>query len=46
MVPPECVYAGYNKIRAPKQIRNYPFGEHHDVDYEQWLFDLRNCLLP
>lgn len=45
-VPPECVYAGYNKIKAPKHIRNYPFGEHSDVDYEQWLFDLRRHLHP
>jgi cephalosporin-C deacetylase len=26
--PPENVYAAYNKIRAPKEIGVYPFGEH------------------
>ena len=46
LVPPECVYAGYNRIRAPKNIRNYPFGEHHDVDGQQWLLDLCAYLHP
>ena len=26
--PPECVYAAFNKITAPKEICPYPFGEH------------------
>jgi cephalosporin-C deacetylase len=26
--PPDCVYAVYNRITAPKQMCAYPFGEH------------------
>jgi len=26
--PPDCVYAGYNKITAPKEMNVYPFGGH------------------
>lgn len=26
--PPDCVYAGYNKITAPKKMNIYPFGGH------------------
>ena len=26
--PPECVYAGFNRVRSEKTIRNYPFTGH------------------
>jgi len=38
--PPENVYAAYNKIRAPKEIAPYPFGEHdggRNVHFERKL---------
>ncbi len=28
LTPPDCVYAGYNKIVAPKEMTIYPFGGH------------------
>jgi cephalosporin-C deacetylase len=26
--PPDCIYAAYNRIQAPKEMAAYPFAEH------------------
>ncbi len=42
--PPDCVYAGFNKIKAEKKMHNFPFGG-HTSNSEYWLADLRAGLL-
>ena len=41
MAPPDCAFAAYNRLTCLKEVKISPLGEHHDVDAEQWVFDLR-----
>ncbi len=41
MAPPDCAFSAYNRMTCQKDIQITPMGEHQDVDYEKWAFDLR-----
>lgn len=42
-VPADCVFATFNHISAPKDLRELPFGQHkcYDFMYREWIKDLQ-----
>lgn len=40
LAPADCAFTAYNRLTCRKELLVNPMGEHGDVDYERWMYDL------